>query len=784
MQTPQGRSQLTDMLQAAGISVKKSVPPPVPDYDSEDTEIEAPRVIRKGAKKRTSPPKRAMRKFIKPHQKPLAPVMPLPTSASVAPIHPMKPMNYVYDTDDSDGTIAEISSDSDDTDVEMVPKRAAVVPSHRIPKVTPEKQAPTKKRKKTTVRSGAGVRRTSKGKLNTKDTRKRVEPNPTWKPRGYQQTMWDALQLEKRAAICFGTGCGKSESSLLPAIKYLNEGEVKRVFLLGPSSVVGQWCKHLDNHQKGVVRRVIKNGADFEKNRDEIMAHPWILFNSYVCFLRVWAQDNQFLKDSMIIIDEAHNLKTNVSKTLAKETNAKAGGKYTKDAFWAKALWGKKDHLSGTQKAKIKVLVKALQTEVKRRPNIINPVKGVRDAIYAILSLTDEERKAAYAKFISTVPQSLALIDACFYAKRVLLLTATPIPNAIDDFRNLYSVLMKSRLVSRAEFDRRVKNGRLFRDVSNKMAFYTVADNDPNFPTVIEKIHAVKADAITYNHMLEAQAKSPKDPNKNAFYLASRKVSSQGDSAKMSAVSTLLQRHKGQKVMIYCNLVKDGLDRLAKLAKETSDRVGVITGETKDRTDIVRRFNIPSTANDPERIDIILISEAGCEGLDLKGGRVVIHFSAEWNRARDEQIYGRFRRFKSHHHLPPSERNVTVYRIQLVKPDKRHPTDTNHLSPDQIIYNHSKEKAAVVEEFLSKLRAVDVYHQGSPKEVKEAKTPALPIVDLDDLDDLIASVTPVAPVAPVALVQPTAQAVPKSLAPTPSLNGGLGWLSSLLPGGY
>ena len=65
---------------------------------------------------------------------------------------------------------------------------------------------------------------------------------------------------------------------------------------------------------------------------------------------------------------------------------------------------------------------------------------------------------------------------------------------------------------------------------------------------------------------------------------------------------------------------------------------------------------------------ILLISEAGSEGIDLKEVRDVVILEPHFHEAITQQVIGRAVRFKSHAELPVEERNVTIHRLLLSKP--------------------------------------------------------------------------------------------------------------------
>ena len=62
-----------------------------------------------------------------------------------------------------------------------------------------------------------------------------------------------------------------------------------------------------------------------------------------------------------------------------------------------------------------------------------------------------------------------------------------------------------------------------------------------------------------------------------------------------------------------------------------------------------------------EKIKVVMISQAGSEGIDLKNIRQVHILEPWYNMNRIEQIIGRARRNCSHKELPLDERNVEAF---------------------------------------------------------------------------------------------------------------------------
>jgi SNF2 family DNA or RNA helicase len=107
------------------------------------------------------------------------------------------------------------------------------------------------------------------------------------------------------------------------------------------------------------------------------------------------------------------------------------------------------------------------------------------------------------------------------------------------------------------------------------------------------------------------------------------------------------------------------------------------------------------------RVQVLGLSPAGGEGLDLKGVRQVNITEEHWNPQRAGQAIGRATRYKSHAHLPEEHRNVLVKRyfathkprglMQKLKLKK------TPMSADEYINQRRVEKHRLNEEFTGAL---------------------------------------------------------------------------------
>lgn len=139
----------------------------------------------------------------------------------------------------------------------------------------------------------------------------------------------------------------------------------------------------------------------------------------------------------------------------------------------------------------------------------------------------------------------------------------------------------------------------------------------------------------------------------------STKKDSVGASPKIeTAVSNLVKRvqtDKNFRGLVYSNYLKAGIEPYAEMLNKLGIKYEVISGElpVKKRNEVVKRYN-------SGKLQVLLLSSAGGEGLDLKGTKLIQVMEPHWNAEKIKQVVGRGVRYKSHEHLPPEERKVEV----------------------------------------------------------------------------------------------------------------------------
>lgn len=121
----------------------------------------------------------------------------------------------------------------------------------------------------------------------------------------------------------------------------------------------------------------------------------------------------------------------------------------------------------------------------------------------------------------------------------------------------------------------------------------------------------------------------------------------------LESTKTVIYVHRGKSVEL---LKKE----ISAKKPEMVSKIWTVTGKDKmeERRLICDQFNASPTG-------LMIISNAGSEGLDMKGVRHVVLLDEVWTPSAFDQIVGRGVRFRSHFHLPESERDVTIHEIGM-----------------------------------------------------------------------------------------------------------------------
>lgn len=378
-------------------------------------------------------------------------------------------------------------------------------------------------------------------------------------------------------------------------------------------------------------------------------------FYTFEKFSVEWLKDPELTRNKFLIVDECHHARTDVYANLFK--------KITNDQ-----------------------VRQVLEEEARK--DFSDPIGAVKNKLGIFIH-----------KF---APRSLRLIEAAKIAKKVLLLTATPCYNDTYDVANLASMAKGIGVMSRDYHRLLTKSPAEFsRFFRNTFAFKDIDKNDPDFPQLEVKTVRIPMTPEYYKayHAVEERTL---DNDKNPWiFLNGVRQATLGleNNPKFDFVLDLLQRDPDTPTLVHSSFVEKGLDKLKQLVKHIP--FAEITGETttRDRDRAVQAFN-------HGKIKLLFVSNAGGEGLDLKGLQRIILLETEWNMQQTMQVIGRGPRRHSHTHLPPEKRKCVAYQLILVKPpvQQRDPEDRYKKSADEILEVLTKEKQADIQDLLNKLK--------------------------------------------------------------------------------
>jgi SNF2 family DNA or RNA helicase len=276
--------------------------------------------------------------------------------------------------------------------------------------------------------------------------------------------------------------------------------------------------------------------------------------------------------------------------------------------------------------------------------------------------------------------KSLAVQKAAFKADKRLLLSATPFVNNLEDFIPLINMIYGKKIVgTRKQFYNKECDEYLSKDITDenlstlryllrdKLDFYMNKDTK-DYPT--REDHIIKVNAtVEYYKKYEKliQGENTFDilfnhPEK--FYNAHRRaVNKAGPKYYSMKINHILPKLKQGKCIVYTNWIDFGIGPITTALKQNNISYRVFYGDTPmdDRQKIVNDYN-------DNKFQVLILTKAGGEGIDLKGTKNVVIMDPTWNDAGLEQIIGRAIRYKSHEHLPKSQRKVNVYFMLLKQP--------------------------------------------------------------------------------------------------------------------
>lgn len=265
--------------------------------------------------------------------------------------------------------------------------------------------------------------------------------------------------------------------------------------------------------------------------------------------------------------------------------------------------------------------------------------------------------------------------------------------------------------------------------VSQLISYYRPKENIRDFPSVIYKTIKVPMTAEQYKIYTKAQKKvnktdldllklgtevTRKSSAMNAFLNATRQISNTWDghlnTPKLLKILRVIKKEP-KPALVYSNWIDNGIVPLGKMLQESNLSHLVFTGGMSDhkKQAVVTNFN-------QGKIDVLLLSSSGGEGLDLKNTRQIHIMEPHWNEAKISQVIGRGIRYKSHESLALGQRKVSVYYWIST------PLGTKDMGTDEYLYQISQKKLEEMKLFLETAIKNSVEYSGNKKETVKKLT--------------------------------------------------------------
>lgn len=320
------------------------------------------------------------------------------------------------------------------------------------------------------------------------------------------------------------------------------------------------------------------------------------------------------------------------------------------------------------------------------------------------------------------------IIPCAQQAKKVLLLSATPIVNGPFDLLVIMSMInpqltqVVEQVINVNDFNAKAFDAfstqKLIEWFKCMISWYhpTASELEQYYPLKEIKNVYVPMDADTaqaYKVIEESDKKLQDDlempasvanmfgktEDLKSFYNGVRRVSNIPNNSKFQKMFQMIidvLSNPTAKVLVYSEWLPTGVEVIEQFLKSNKIndkyiKYAKITGKSSDqaRYNAVQQYNMDAYSVAPvdkdEQVRVMLISEAGGEGINLKGTSAVFLLEPYFNEAGMRQVIGRAVRNMSHMHLPKSKRIVNVYKMYLVKePEYNYLKDLTEEDFDQL----------------------------------------------------------------------------------------------------
>jgi len=273
------------------------------------------------------------------------------------------------------------------------------------------------------------------------------------------------------------------------------------------------------------------------------------------------------------------------------------------------------------------------------------------------------------------------LISECENAYKLVLLTGTIFYNDLVDLSVLVNMVKAVDVLPETNkefkflyydetYETPTNIDAFTKAISNSISYYkkSLDENYPTYTFIIKRVDMSNEQISEYRHYLKQILSlhniqhidwTNLDKRKVNYFLnvtrqLSNTINNSANSPKIQEIFKFVQSNP-KPAVVYSNFLDNGVLPLGELLSKAGMKYAIYFGEqTEDKRDkIIDSYN-------SGKLDVLLITSAGSESLDLKNTRQIHLMELHWNESKINQIIGRAIRYKSHESLKPADRTVQI----------------------------------------------------------------------------------------------------------------------------
>ena len=275
------------------------------------------------------------------------------------------------------------------------------------------------------------------------------------------------------------------------------------------------------------------------------------------------------------------------------------------------------------------------------------------------------------------------LIEECTRAKKLVLLTGTIFYNNLTDLSVLVNMIKQDEVLPETNkefkfffwddlYEAPTYIDTLKERITGTISYYKKSQDShyPKFFITYIKVDMSNEQISEYRHYLKKILSLDNIQHIDYAILDKRKVNNflnvtrqlsntlenSPDFPKIIAIFKYIKSNP-KPIIVYSNYLANGILPLTIHLNNSKISYSIYFGEQTEekRNKIIDNYNQRKT-------DVLLITSAGSESLDLKNTRSIHIMEPHWNESKINQIIGRAIRYDSHVILPESERIVEIVR--------------------------------------------------------------------------------------------------------------------------